>query len=128
MRKKEPSDFLTRSVLLVYTLMALTGQRLGFTSKAGKKNSFSGFPIRLCFDGHAGMNNAPSGRNFKFCKRKLAKSAERRGLVRDSSRTVLIESSIRGSFSLDNSIESSQVTTVLTFQVLEYRGVGGLRL
>jgi len=61
------------------------------------------------------MNNAPSGRNFKFGKRKLAKSAERRGLVRDSSRTVLIESSIRGSFSLDNSIESSQVTSVLTF-------------
>ena len=127
-RKNKLSDFLIHSVLLEYILMALAGHKLGFTSKAGKKNSFSGFPIGLCFDGQAGMNSAPSGRYFRFGRRKLAKSAERRGLVRDNNRTVLIESSINGSFSLDNSMESSQVTIVLTFHVLEYRGVGGLRL
>ena len=101
----------------------LAGQRLELDSKAGK-NSLSDLPIRLCFDWHAGMTITPSGRYFKLDRRKLAKSAERSGLVRDSSRTVFIESSISGSFVLDTTIETNQATTVLTFQVLDYRGVG----
>ena len=71
------------------------------------------------------MNSTPSGRHFKFSRRKLAKLAEHRGVLRDNNRTVLIESSFSGSFSLDNLMESNQVTTVRTFQ---YLGVGGLRL
>ena len=96
----------------------LAGQRLELDSKAEKKNCSSGFPIRLCFDGHAGLTIAPSGRYFKLDRRKLPKSAE-------LSRTVLIESSISDSYVLDTAIESNQATRVLTFQVLEYRGVGG---
>jgi len=38
--KEELSHFLIDLVLLVYTLRALTGQRLELPSKAGKKNSF----------------------------------------------------------------------------------------
>ena len=72
------------------------------------------------------MTIAPSGRYFKLDRRKLAKFTEHRGLVRDSSKTVLIESLI-SSFVLDT-IESNKETTVLNFQVLEYLGVGGQRL
>ena len=74
------------------------------------------------------MTIKPSGKYFKFDRRKLAKFAECRGLVRNSSRTIFIESSISGSFALDTIIESNKATTVLTFQVLEYCGVGGQRL
>ena len=74
------------------------------------------------------MTITPSGRYFKLDRWKLAKYAEHGGLVKDSSRTVFIDSSISDSFVLDSTIESSQVATVLTFQVLEYHGVGGRRL
>ena len=121
-RNTEFSVFLILSVLSTYTFRMLAGQRLESDPKAGKKNSFSGLPIRLCFDGHADMIMIPSGSYFKLHRRKLAKSAEHRGLVRGSSRTVLIKSSIRSSIVLDTTIESNQAITVLTLQVLEYLG------
>ena len=37
--------------------------------------------MELCFDGHAGVTIVPSGRYFKLDRRKLAKSAEHRGLT-----------------------------------------------
>ena len=74
------------------------------------------------------MKTAPSGNNFKLVRRKLARSAERKGLVRANNDTILIDKSINDSFPLDESIESSQVTTVLTFHIEEYLGVGGHRL
>jgi len=105
--------------------MALTGQRLELGVNIGKKKSFIALFARLCFDGHDGEKTAPSGRNFKLVTRRLARSAERIGLVRANNNTVLTDKSISDNFSLDESIESSQVTTVLTFQVEEYLGVGG---
>ena len=91
--------------------------------KVGKKKSFVALFAQLCFAGHDGMKTAPSGRNFKLVMRKLARSAECTGLVRANNSTVLID---KDTFPLDESIESSQVTTVLTFHVEEYLGIGGV--
>ena len=49
---------LDKSVLSTYTFKSLTGQRLGLDSKAGKKNSFSGFPTWLCIEEHVGITIA----------------------------------------------------------------------
>ena len=44
------SDALKELVPSIYAITVLTGQRFGLTVKAGKKKSFTDFPIRLCFD------------------------------------------------------------------------------
>ena len=78
---------------------------------------FQWFPYMALLDEQAGITIAPSGRHFKLVKRKLAKFADCRGLVRESNRTTFIERSTSGSLVLDDSIESNQATTVLNFQV-----------
>ena len=56
----------------------------------------------LLLDGQAGMIIAPSGRYLKLERRKLDRSADCRGLLRDSNKTSLIERSISGNLLLDN--------------------------
>ena len=75
--------------------MALTGKGLQLGVNDGKKNSFNALFAQLFFDGHDGMNTAPSGENGRV---KSARSAERSGLVRANSNTVLIERSISDNF------------------------------